>query len=168
MAYFAPRYLFRSRWELPFPARDVYDTLYELVRYPEWWPQFREVTKLDDEHHRMVVRSFLPYEISYIIEREVADAALGTLRGKVDGDIAGNIEWRINPSPTGSVVYFQEDVATHMDLLNLLAPMARWAFEINHQVMMTSGRAGLRAYVAGRIAQSGVPPVGAAGGRDYP
>jgi hypothetical protein len=157
MAYFAPRYLFRSRWELQLPARNVYDSLYALVRYPEWWPQFREVTKLDEDRYRMVVRSFLPYEISYILSRDVADAGLGTLRGKVDGDIAGDIEWRINPSPTGCVVYFQEDVVTHLDLLNLLAPIARWAFEINHQVMMNSGRVGLRAYISGRIAQTSVP-----------
>jgi hypothetical protein len=136
---------------------DVYRALYDLVRYPTWWPQFREVQRIDRDHHRMVVRSFLPYQIAYLLTREVADPARGILEGRVDGDIEGRIRWDIKPTQSGSVVHFVQKVETRSDLLNLLAPIARLAFEANHQIMMRDGFVGLKAYLAGISAKPQVP-----------
>jgi hypothetical protein len=71
------------------------------------------------------------------------------LQASVDGDIVGGIRWDIHPSPSGAVVYFEERVETTLDLLNVLAPAARWAFTWNHTTMMREGLIGLRAYLAG-------------------
>ena len=157
MGIFAPRYVFRSRWELASPPSDVFDALYDLANYPGWWPQVRAVHRFDEDHHKMVVRSFLPYEIDYTLIRETSDRAQGLLRGRVEGDIVGTIEWRINPSPSGCVAYFFEDVETTLEVLNLLAPVARWMFEFNHQLMMRDGHLGLSAYVSGRTLADRAP-----------
>jgi hypothetical protein len=53
-------------------------------------------------------------------------------------------------------VYFRQRVETRSELLNLLAPVARLAFEANHQIMMRDGLVGLKAYLAG--AKRPAPP----------
>ena len=150
----APRYEFRSTWRVPAAPSTVYQTLHEVLRYPLWWPQFRDVMQIADGRYRMVVHSFLPYRINYVLSQEIADRATGRLEGTVEGDIEGRIGWKIDPSPTGAVVRFRERVETHLDLLNLLAPVARWAFELNHRVMMRDGMIGLRALVCDTDARS--------------
>lgn len=149
MLDFRPRYAFRSRWEVPASQRHVYEALSELEDYPIWWRQFRVVNELPDGSYWMVVRSFLPYRISYTLTTKKSDPARGVLHATVNGDIVGGIRWDIHPSPWGSVAYFEERVETTLDLLNLLAPWARWAFEWNHRAMMRDGLLGLRAYLAG-------------------
>lgn len=144
-----PRYVFRSRWEIPALQRDVYETLRNLEVYPTWWRQFRVVNKVGEGTYWMVVRSFLPYRISYTLTTQKEDQARGVLHATVNGDIVGGIRWDIHPSPYGSVAYFEERVETTLDLLNLLAPAARWAFQWNHTAMMREGLVGLRAYLAG-------------------
>ena len=156
---FAPRYSFSSRWELSHPAFDAYDALYRVREYPAWWAEFREVLRVGDGVWRIVVRSFLPYRITYMLRRTIADRATGCLESTVDGDIVGRIGWKIDATPTGSVLYFREEVRTNIDELNLLAPVARWAFEANHRVMMHNGHIGLRGLLAGRSARPLRPPI---------
>ena len=142
--------------------RRVFDALYDIGRYPMWWPQFRQVTPTatGQPYYYMVVRSFLPYRIAYTLTPVTTDRARGVLMARVRGEIEGRIRWQINPSPIGSVVYFEERVQTSLDLLNMLAPFARWLFELNHQVMMRDGRLGLRAYLAATRPAAGPRPGG--------
>jgi hypothetical protein len=158
-AVLAPRYLFKSTWVLPYPPDDVYQALYDVVSYPLWWPEFREVTRATDLLFRMVVRSFLPYRITYMLRRDIADLATGRLEATVDGDISGVIGWMVTPGPAGTTVRFREIVECRMELLNLLAPIARWAFEFNHQLMMRDGLVGLKAYLAGEAPKPAAPGV---------
>jgi hypothetical protein len=158
-AVLAPRYLFTSKWEVPAPARDVYAALERVIDYPLWWPEFREVTRVAGGRYRMVVRSFLPYRITYVLSQVIADRGTGRLEATVAGDIAGRIGWKIDPAPHGSLVRFREDVETHLSLLNLLAPVARPAFEFNHQLMMRDGLVGLKALLAGRAPRPAAPPI---------
>jgi hypothetical protein len=156
----APRYLFRSRWELSSRPDDVHEALRDVLRYPLWWPEFRDVRRIDDDTHWMVVRSFLPYTISYTLT-QVPTQERGVLEARVHGDIDGRIRWRVTTlddrrplakrqGPTRTIVSFEERVVTQEALLNLLAPFARWAFEMNHRLMMRDGLHGLVAFLAGR------------------
>jgi Polyketide cyclase / dehydrase and lipid transport len=150
MAVPVARYRFRSTWHVTSPPADVYDVLSQPADYPLWWPQFREVRKVDDRRHWTLVRSFLPYDIAYLLTAEIADRGRGVLQGEVDGDIVGRIRWQIDPGRYGTVAYFEERVETQIDLLNLLAPFARLAFEANHRVMMRDGLVGLKAFLGAR------------------
>jgi hypothetical protein len=159
-------YHFTSTWELPFPAADAYAALYDLVSYPRWWPEFRSVVEtgdprgpMADRQHRMIVRSFLPYDLDYVLTEEIADEPTGVLQGWVNGDIVGRIRWDIAPSGDGCIVSFDEDVMTAVPLLNRLAPVGRPAFELNHRWTMHDGRVGLIGLLAGR-APVAAPPHG--------
>jgi hypothetical protein len=108
------------------------------------------VRKVDDRRHWTLVRSFLPYDIAYLLTAEIADRGRGVLQGEVDGDIVGRIRWQIDPGRHGTVAHFEQRVETQVDLLNVLAPFARLAFEANHRVMMRDGLVGLKAFLGAR------------------
>ncbi|HEV2010891.1 MAG TPA: SRPBCC family protein [Candidatus Limnocylindria bacterium] len=65
------RYHFISRWTVGAPADAVYAAIYEVVAYPAWWPEVKEARKLDEDHLWMRTRSFLPYDLSFALERTV-------------------------------------------------------------------------------------------------
>ena len=147
MRHFVQRYRFRSTWRIAAPVQDVYSALSVPVDYPRWWPQVREVRMVDPEHHWMVVRSFLPYDLTYMLTAEIADPANGILQGHVDGDIIGRVRWQIDPGSSGCEVRFEERVRVQVDLLNVLTPIARIWFDANHRLMMRDGLIGLRGYI---------------------
>ena len=105
---------------------------------------------MDERRHWTLVRSFLPYDIAYLLTAEIADRGRGVLQGEVDGDIVGRIRWQIDPGRRGTVAHFEQRVETQVDLLNLLAPFAWLAFEANHRVMMRDGLVGLKAFLGAR------------------
>ena len=136
----------------------MYDVLEDYPNYPAWWQQFQKVREVRRLRHWTVVRSFLPYEITYVLTPEIADKGRGLLQAKVDGDIVGHIRWQVDPHTAGSIAYFEERVETQLDLLNAVTPIARLAFEANHQVMMRDGLIGLKAYLgARRLARAHAP-----------
>lgn len=159
MPNYAERYRFRNRWRVSARPRDVYAALAGPVDYPSWWPQFREVRMIDDRHYWMVVRSFLPYSIAYVLTPEITDPAAGLLQARVDGDIVGRIRWQIDPGGPGSIVHFEEKVRTQTNLLTVLTPFGRLAFDANHRLMMRDGLVGLNAFLAARSLSIG--PLGA-------
>ena len=59
-------YRFRSLWDLPAPPATVYQVLERVEDYPRWWPQVREVTRLDDTSGVIRVRALLPYDLWFV------------------------------------------------------------------------------------------------------
>ncbi|HEV8669841.1 MAG TPA: SRPBCC family protein [Candidatus Limnocylindria bacterium] len=155
MPYFSQRYRFRNRWRVWALPREVYTALARPADYPRWWPQFREARMIDDRHYWMVVRSFLPYSIAYMLTAEITDRAAGLLQARVDGDIVGRIRWQIDPGGAGSIVRFEEKVRTQVDLFSALTPFGRMAIEANHRLMMRDGLVGLNAFLAARSLAGG-------------
>jgi hypothetical protein len=109
----------------------------------------KEARKLDEDHLWMRTRAVLPYDLSFMLVRRVADPRSGTLEAQLEGDLDGTIRWEIAPAGDGSVITFIERVVTRKPLLERLAPVARIAFIANHALMMRHGQAGLRVYLAG-------------------
>lgn len=145
----ARRYHFISRWTVDAPADAVYAAIYEVVSYPAWWPEVKEARKLDEDHLWMRTRSFLPYDLSFALERTVADPRAGILEARLTGDLEGVIRWTIAPAADGCLITFDEDVDTTKATLNRLASVVRSAYIANHFLMMAHGQAGLRTFLAG-------------------
>ena len=145
------RYHFISRWTVAAPADAVYAAIYEVVAYPTWWPEVKEARKLDEDHLWMRTRSFLPYDLSFDLERTIADPRAGILEARLTGDLEGTVRWTIEPAGDGCLITFAEDVDTTKATLNRLAPVVRPAYVANHFVMMSHGQAGLRTFLAGYV-----------------
>ncbi|MFE9705739.1 SRPBCC family protein [Streptomyces sp. NPDC005930] len=141
-------YRFRSLWPLPVPAAEVYRALERIEDYPRWWPQVREVTRLDDTSGVLRFRSFLPYELTATVREGRRDPAAGVLEVVMDGDMEGWARWTVAPRGSGTLVRYDQEVVVRKPLLRRLAVPGRPVFRANHRVMMRAGRRGLAAHLA--------------------
>ncbi|WP_432134437.1 MULTISPECIES: SRPBCC family protein [unclassified Streptomyces] len=143
-------YRFLSRWSLPAPAATVYSALERAEDYPRWWPQVREVSRLDDTAGILRIRSLLPYDLTFTARRTRRDPAAGVLEVALSGDIDGWARWTVTPRATGTLARYEQVVDVHKPLLRRLAVPGRPLFRANHRLMMRAGRRGLTAHLAAR------------------
>ncbi|MCQ4193213.1 SRPBCC family protein [Streptomyces parvulus] len=143
------QYRFRSLWALPAPASEVYRVLGRIEDYPLWWPQVREVTRLDDTSGRLRFRSFLPYDLTATLYEGRRDPAAGVLEVAMRGDMEGWARWTVAPRGAGTLARYDQEVEVHKPLLRRLAVPGRPLFRANHRLMMRAGRRGLAAYLEG-------------------
>jgi hypothetical protein len=144
----ADHYLFRSEWRIAADPDRVYATLADVATYPSWWPQVRRVRHLDEVSGELCCRSLLPYDLVFVIRREVEDADGRVLRVVLDGDLAGSSQWTITQDGAGSLAVFDEDVVVRKALIKLAGVMVRPALRFNHDRMMRSGERGLRQHLS--------------------
>ncbi|MBT2412932.1 SRPBCC family protein [Streptomyces sp. ISL-12] len=141
-------YRFRSLWALPAPAPAVYRALERIEDYPRWWPQVREVTRLDGTSGTLRVRSLLPYDLTQVLREGRRDPEAGVLEVALRGDIEGWARWTVTPEGTGTLVRYDQEVDVRKPLLRRLAVPGRAFFRANHTLMMRAGRRGLAAHLA--------------------
>lgn len=143
-------YRFRSLWALPAPPATVYDLLARAEDYPRWWPQVREVNRIDDTSGVITIRSVLPYDMTFTAREVRRDRAAGVLEIAMSGDIEGWARWTVTPHGSGSLARYDQVVDVNKPLLRRFAVPGRPVFRANHRLMMRAGRRGLLAYLAGR------------------
>ncbi|MEU1052883.1 SRPBCC family protein [Streptomyces sp. NPDC005876] len=141
-------YRFRSLWALPAPVPVVYRALERVEDYPRWWPQVREVTRLDDTTGTLRIRALLPYDLTQTVREERRDPAAGVLQAALTGDIEGWARWTLTPRGTGALVRYDQEVDVRKPLLRRFAVPGRVFFRANHTLMMRAGRRGLAAHLA--------------------
>ncbi len=138
-------YRFRSEWELPAPPAAVYVVLEHAENYPHWWPQVREVTRIDDRSGVIRVRSLLPYGMTFTAREVRRDPAGGVLEIALSGDMEGWARWTLTAHGTGTRARYDQEVDVRKPLLRRLAVPGRPLFRANHALMMRAGRRGLTA-----------------------
>jgi uncharacterized protein YndB with AHSA1/START domain len=140
----ADHYVFHSTWRIDADPDRVYATLADVATYPSWWPQVHAARQLDDVSGELRCRSMLPYDLVFVVHRELEDAERRILRATLDGDLAGISQWEITSDGSGAVAVFDEDVVVRKALVRLVGPLARPALRYNHDRMMRAGERGLR------------------------
>ncbi|MFF3847422.1 SRPBCC family protein [Streptomyces sp. NPDC002328] len=140
-------YRFRSLWPLPAPPEAVYAALERPEDYPRWWPQVREVTRLDDTAGVIRIRSLLPYDMTFTAREVRREPAAGVLEIAMTGDIDGWARWTVTPHGTGTLARYDQVVDVTKPLLRRFAVPGRPLFRANHRLMMRAGRRGLTAYL---------------------
>ncbi|QKV91649.1 SRPBCC family protein [Streptomyces sp. NA02950] len=153
------RYRFRSRWELDAPPAAVYAALADGDTYPRWWPQIREVRRIDERTGAARFRSLVPYDLEVTVGEARQDPAAGVLEISLSGDLEGWVRWTVTARDTGTRALFEQEVVVRKPLLRRLALPGRPVFRLNHALMMRAGRRGLRAHLAATGAgRPGTPP----------
>ena len=154
------RYEFRNRWAVDAAPDSAYLVLAALDRYPRWWPEVREVTKVSDQAYQVRACSLLPYDLIFVTHQGTRDPVNRVLEARLTGDLEGVSRWTITPAANGAGadLRFEEDVVANKALLRRLAPIARPAFRANHALMRRHGERGLRTYLAG-FEHGTMPPV---------
>ena len=143
-------YRFRSLWSVRTTTDRVFGALVDLAGYPDWWPDIRDVTQLDDDTAEVTCRSVLPYSLRFLLHRAVEDESGGRVRVDMSGDLEGYVQGRVAAHRTaGALLAITQRVVVTKPLLRALAPVGRPVFRANHALMMWRGQRGLRAYLAG-------------------
>jgi hypothetical protein len=102
------------------------------------------VRRIDELSGELRCRSLLPYDLVFVVHREVEDAAAGVLRARLDGDLTGTSQWTVRAEGSGSVAVFDEYVDVRKRLVRAAGRLVRPALRFNHDLMMRAGEKGLR------------------------
>ncbi len=126
----------------------MYNALADIEGYPRWWPQVREIHRIDADTGRVRIRSLLPYTLDLVLHRAVQDRPRGLLRVEIDGDLQGWCEWAIVTDVAGTHAAFSQEVDIRATLLQRAPLAVRPLLRGNHAYMMRSGESGLRSFLA--------------------
>jgi hypothetical protein len=141
-------YSFRSTWTVDLDPDRAYAVLRSIGDYERWWPEIKEIHRIDERRVDIRARSLLPYDLWFVGEpRE--DPQRRELTLTMTGDLEGFSRFTIEPDGRGSRLLFEEQVVANKALLRRMALLARPFFVANHWVMMRRGQAGLRTFAAG-------------------
>jgi len=151
------QYHFVSTWEVEAPMGPVFDLIAQPVAWPQWWRGVTDVRLLAAGEpdgtgivHRFTFRSLLPYDLTFDVRSTLIDPPARVF-GDASGDLVGRGRWFLIPTPGGTRVRYEWDVATSEWWMNALGLVAGPLFSWNHDVIMRWGEEGMRARL-------GLPP----------
>jgi uncharacterized protein YndB with AHSA1/START domain len=142
-------YRFLTTWLIEADRERVWDAIYDSERWPEWWKGVEEAEKLEEgdesgvgQYGRYVWKSKLPYRLEFfVLTTKVERPHL--LEGEASGELAGTGRWRLFEHDGTTAIVYEWNVRTTRAWMNLLAPIARPIFAVNHDYVMRNGGQGL-------------------------
>jgi len=142
-------YRFLTTWLLDAPREPVWDAIYESERWPSWWKGVLEADKLEEgdadgvgQFGRYVWKSKLPYQLEFFVRTTKVEKP-HLLEGNAEGELAGTGRWRLFDDGGVTAVLYEWNVRTTRAWMNLLSPIARPIFAVNHDYVMRNGGHGL-------------------------
>ncbi|HEX6585938.1 MAG TPA: SRPBCC family protein [Solirubrobacterales bacterium] len=150
-------YRFLTTWVLEAPRERVWDAIYESEHWPEWWRGVLETERLaeGDENGvgqvgRYVWKSKLPYKLEFQMRTTRVERP-HVLEGEANGELAGTGRWRLFEQDGITAVVYEWNVRTTRAWMNLLTPIARPIFAVNHDYVMRNGGEGLARLLGARL-----------------
>jgi uncharacterized protein YndB with AHSA1/START domain len=138
-------YHFVSRWQIQAPIERVWDEIYHAERWPGWWKYVESVQELEPgrsdgvgARFRLLFRTRLPYALGFDVCLTSVQPPR-TLVAEATGELEGTGCWTLTPAEGGTLVRYDWDIRTTTWWMNLLAPIARPAFQWNHDELMREG-----------------------------
>jgi len=142
-------YRFLTTWLLEAPRERVWDAIYESERWPEWWHGVLEADKLEEgdesgvgQYGRYVWKSKLPYKLEFFVRTTKVEKPF-LLEGNAEGELAGVGRWRLFEQGGITAALYEWNVHTTRAWMNVLTPIARPIFAVNHDYVMRNGGRGL-------------------------
>ncbi|WP_327412653.1 polyketide cyclase [Streptomyces sp. NBC_01233] len=131
------------------PKNAVFEALSDLMSYPQWWPDYQAVRRLDGDVFEITVRSTLPYSLVVTNKFLIRDPHRGHFRLALGRDLVGWIDFLVTDQGNGrSSVHITQECTATKPLLKILAPVAKSAFRHNHALTMRHGLTGLEERLA--------------------
>jgi hypothetical protein len=150
-------YKFLTTWLLEAERERVWDAIWESERWPEWWRGVLEAEELEpgDEsgfgrYGRYVWQSKLPYKLEFFVRTTQVERP-HLLEGDASGELAGIGRWRLYEQDGTTAVLYEWNVRTTRAWMNLLSPVARPIFAVNHDYVMRNGGRGLAKLLGARL-----------------
>jgi uncharacterized protein YndB with AHSA1/START domain len=153
-------YRFLTTWLIEADRERVWDAIYESERWPEWWRGVLEAEELAEGEEsgvgrrgRYVWKSKLPYKLEFHATTTRVEKP-HLLEGTVEGELAGTGTWRLYEQDGTTAVLYRWEVRTTKAWMNLLTPIARPIFAVNHDYVMRNGGEGLAELLGARLLAS--------------
>ncbi|HEX5822058.1 MAG TPA: SRPBCC family protein [Solirubrobacterales bacterium] len=150
-------YRFLTTWLLEAPRERVWDAIYESERWPEWWHGVLEADALEEgdesgvgRYGRYVWKSKLPYRLEFFVRTTKVEKPY-LLEGNAEGELAGIGRWRLFERDGVTAALYEWNVRTTRAWMNLLTPVARPVFAVNHDYVMRNGGRGLAGLLGARL-----------------
>jgi hypothetical protein len=148
-------YAFLTAWLVPAPIERVWDELFDVAAWPEWWKGVTEARELEPGEpgglgkvFTISWRSFLPYDLSFVTTVTRVEKP-HVMEGDAVGELTGTGRWRLFHTDGTTVVTYEWNVQTTKAWMNAVAPLARPIFEWNHDYVMRQGGEGLKIRLGG-------------------
>jgi len=143
------RYQLITDWQLQAPIDAIWDALYDVVAWPQWWPYLQSVVELTPGDaagvgavRRYTWTSRLPYRLSFGMRSAIVQRPF-ILEGEAQGELNGTGRWTLRSEGAGTGVRYDWSVSTSRPWMNALAPLLAPAFRWNHGQVMAAGARGL-------------------------
>jgi uncharacterized protein YndB with AHSA1/START domain len=153
-------YAFLTTWLLDAPRERVWEAIYDQERWPQWWRGVEEAEEIEPGEEdgvgtvaRMVWKSLLPYRVEFEVTTTRVERPY-LLEADAVGELTGVGRWRLYEQDGVTAVLYEWNVATTKAWMNLLAPLARPAFEWNHDWVMAHGGEGIASLLGCRLLAS--------------
>jgi uncharacterized protein YndB with AHSA1/START domain len=142
-------YRFLTTWLLEAERERVWEAIFDQRSWPSWWRGVKDVVELDPgdadgvgSHSRLTWRSKLPYDLVFEARtRTVVRPHL--IEADASGELAGVGRWRLFEQDGVTAALYEWNVHTTKRWMNLLAPIARPLFKVNHDWVMANGATGI-------------------------
>jgi uncharacterized protein YndB with AHSA1/START domain len=143
------RYRFLTTWLVAAPIEPVWDVIYAIEHWPEWWRGVLSVTQLthgdgdgEGSVYRHTWRSKIPYSVRFdVTVMEVRKPNL--IVAEAVGGLEGTGTFLLFEAPLGTAVTYDWAVGTTKAWMNVAAPVGRPLFAWNHHAVMKQGGVGL-------------------------
>jgi Polyketide cyclase / dehydrase and lipid transport len=147
------RYALVTQWHLEAPIERVWNAIYDVAAWPQWWPYVLAVEELEpgDDSGVGAVRRYtwssrLPYRLSFNMRSTVVEPP-HLLAGDAVGELTGVGRWTLGAEGPITRVRYDWEVATSRVWMNALAPLMAPVFRWNHGQVMAAGARGLARYL---------------------
>jgi hypothetical protein len=143
------RYALTTQWHLRAPIGQVWDAIYAVGVWPQWWKYVRSVTELQTGDatgvgavRRYTWSSRLPYRLTFDMCSTVVQPP-HLLVGEAVGELTGTGRWTLCEVASSTSVRYDWEVQTSRAWMNALAPVLAPVFRWNHGQVMAAGGRGL-------------------------
>lgn len=142
-------YKFVTQWKFEAPLERVLEAIEKVERWPQWWKGVVAVQQLEPGDpsgvgcvRRLSWKGALPYRLTFDIRTTRVERSQ-LIEGKAFGEVEGRGLWTFSYQAPWTLVRYEWEVETNKKWMNWLAPLAKPAFEWNHDVIMRWGGEGL-------------------------
>ncbi len=146
-----------TTWRIEAPIADVYRAIRDSQRWPQWWPGVEQVCELEPGDssgvgtvQRYAFRGVLPYRLRFDLRVTRVEPQVA-LEGVASGELEGSGRWCFSADDSLTTVRHEWNVRTTRRWMNLVAPLAKPAFEWNHAAAMRRGELGLARMLDARL-----------------
>lgn len=143
------RYQLTTDWQLPAPIEAIWDALYDVATWPQWWPYVQSAVELTPGDaagvgavRRYTWTSRLPYSLSFEMRSTIVERPF-VLEGEAQGELNGTGRWTLRQEGACVGVRYDWSVSTSRAWMNALAPLMAPVFRWNHGQVMAAGARGL-------------------------